>query len=695
MARLTRTQKYAERREALANGTVSVKSEQLSAYDERFKAIEKTLTPIVENEEVPVAEANPASSNSNETETIKVLDLNDEFSDIFKMLDVNRIEPETAPADEAAVEPVVIEHVEEPAENAETIQKETVAEEKIPSLEDFMMIFGDVQEEEKKEEPAEEVVPVMPKTEEESAVNDVLGEIIAELSTDKLNAEAMEEPAVEEKEEASSACEEAADEEPITPIVEDILHEAREMATALDNEGNQKEEEAADEETADDFNSVVESIITEVEEANKEAGLATFTELTSEIVDEVRHPEAFENQEETAAIEAAEEEAADANEADSALEAEEVTIEEERPLEETVVEEPVSEAVETEEVQEAEEIAVAANEEPSSDESAEETPVQENEEPVEESVEEPTETAEETEVLEPLIEETVEASEEAVEETNETVALEPAVEEPVAEEAADIEPEIFEEPEMPAESDEAPLEEEPAETMDNTQESSETAVEEIVEAPLNEEPAVEEEIAEEVEAIEEAEPVAMEKTEENRDEDSVVVPSFVNDYFDNQDEDEDDEEFSNTVSLEISKLMEEIDNGNHANESGMDMIHAVGSASEEVKMPDFLADYFKPVKEEKNEHPAMAIAAEEADLQEDVVEIKNLSEIEKEEKIAKTIEDTIPFVVTKNVAVEEEKVIDDETPNKVLNVILGILIVVLLAVLGLIVYYILAAKGII
>ena len=45
----------------------------------------------------------------------------------------------------------------------------------------------------------------------------------------------MEEPAVEEKEEASSACEEAADEEPITPIVEDILHEAREMATALDN----------------------------------------------------------------------------------------------------------------------------------------------------------------------------------------------------------------------------------------------------------------------------------------------------------------------------------------------------------------------------------------------------------------------------------------------------------------------------
>ena len=47
-----------------------------------------------------------------------------------------------------------------------------------------------------------------------------------------------------------------------------------------------------------------------MEEANKEAGLATFTELTSEIVDEVRHPEAFENQEETAAIEAAEEEAA-------------------------------------------------------------------------------------------------------------------------------------------------------------------------------------------------------------------------------------------------------------------------------------------------------------------------------------------------------------------------------------------------
>ena len=119
--------------------------------------------------------------------------------------------------------------------------------------------------------------------------------------------------------------------------------------------------------------------------------------------------------------------------------------------------------------------------------------------------------------------------------------------------------------------------------------------------------------------------------------------------------------------MEINKIVDEIAN------------------TEEIKVPK--------VEEKKvEEHPVLAKAL--TDEKEDVVVIKNIAEIEKEETATNTMSGTIPFVVSAN---DDEDVIeeDEEDSNTILNIILIVLIVILLAVLGLIIFYILKTKGII
>ena len=138
----------------------------------------------------------------------------------------------------------------------------------------------------------------------------------------------------------------------------------------------------------------------------------------------------------------------------------------------------------------------------------------------------------------------------------------------------------------------------------------------------------------------------------------------------------DDEEFSNTVSMEISKIMDEI----------------AATPVEETK-PEIVEDIKieEPVQEINETIEINEEVVEEKP--EDVVEIKNIAEIEAE-PVKDTMSSTIPFVV----AAEDEEVLeeDDEEDgsNTILNVILIVLIVVLVAVLGLIVFYILKTKGI-
>ena len=133
-----------------------------------------------------------------------------------------------------------------------------------------------------------------------------------------------------------------------------------------------------------------------------------------------------------------------------------------------------------------------------------------------------------------------------------------------------------------------------------------------------------------------------------------------------------DDEFSNTVSMEITKIMDEISNTQEISNT---------AKSQE--------------KSAVEHHPVMAKSLEK-EKQEDVVEIKNIAEIEKEATATKdTISGTIPFVVT---ASDDEEMIDgdvEEDSNTILNIILIVLIIILVAVLGLIVFYILKTKGII
>ena len=132
-----------------------------------------------------------------------------------------------------------------------------------------------------------------------------------------------------------------------------------------------------------------------------------------------------------------------------------------------------------------------------------------------------------------------------------------------------------------------------------------------------------------------------------------------------------DEDFTNTVSMEISKIMEEIP----------------ADRNVEVK-PQPVVKEERPVVEE---HPVLAKKLEDTP-EEDVVEIKTLNEIEAEETLTRdTVSNTIPFVVTND---DDENEDEEEGSNTILNIILIVLIIILVVVLGLIVFYILKTKGV-
>ena len=165
---------------------------------------------------------------------------------------------------------------------------------------------------------------------------------------------------------------------------------------------------------------------------------------------------------------------------------------------------------------------------------------------------------------------------------------------------------------------------------------------------------------------------------------------------------DEDEEFSSTVSLQISKIMDELNVIDEKENIPDELIEvkkvepvAIDASDYDKKnVPDFISAFFNDGGEDEDgsffeEHPVKAIAQEEIMNSGEVVEIRNISELE-DTPHGITIEETKPFIVD-----DEVEFVEDSTPNKVLNIILIILIVILLAVLGVILYYILIAKGII
>ena len=167
-----------------------------------------------------------------------------------------------------------------------------------------------------------------------------------------------------------------------------------------------------------------------------------------------------------------------------------------------------------------------------------------------------------------------------------------------------------------------------------------------------------------------------------------------------------DEEFSNTVSMEINKVMEEVASAT----TQLDVKDILAPTEAEKTPNDFVADYFNNGQEQLsktlNDLPKVEeISPQEqftSELQklveieeakEDIVEIKNIADLEDTHDV---ISDTIPFVVNNDEDEEDEYYDEDEddASNTVLNIILIVLIIILVAVLGLIVFYILKTKGI-
>ena len=317
---------------------------------------------------------------------------------------------------------------------------------------------------------------------------------------------------------------------------------------------------------------------------------------------------------------------------------------------------------------------------------------------------------------EPVVEEVKPLIEDAVVET--PVYEEPVTETPVVEEPAYVEPAV-EEPVVQEPVYEAPVVEEPV------------VEEPVVEEPVVETPAVEEAQLEEEPVLEEtAEPLAETKFPKTPVEEFVdnhaadhetEVNSYLSDTMDEVskynmangdmtisqltnnmvneirhpgaeevkaeapvvEEEKEDEEFSNTVSMEISKIMDEIDAFEAKEEPKVEEEPITAELVEEVE------EVRQPVKEE---HPVLAKALEEPE--EEVVEIKNLKELEAE-PTRDTLSNTIPFVVATDDDEEEIEDDDEDGSNTILNIILIVLIIVLVAVLGLIVFYILKTKGVI
>ena len=179
------------------------------------------------------------------------------------------------------------------------------------------------------------------------------------------------------------------------------------------------------------------------------------------------------------------------------------------------------------------------------------------------------------------------------------------------------------------------------------------------------------------------------------------------------------EEFTNTVSMEVSKIMDEINNKEVVEEKVVETAPIIEKKiieetkpveskpiieekvepviKEEVKVEEKIVE---PVvqKEVKIEEPIKETVVEKVkptfveDKTEDIVEIKNIAEMDNE-PIKETVSSTIPFIVDSN---DEDEIEDDEddSPNTILNIILIVLIVALVAVLGLIIFYILKTKGI-
>ena len=150
-------------------------------------------------------------------------------------------------------------------------------------------------------------------------------------------------------------------------------------------------------------------------------------------------------------------------------------------------------------------------------------------------------------------------------------------------------------------------------------------------------------------------------------------------------DDEEDDDFSNTVTLEIDKVLSEIN---------LEPVTGPTVSLDEVLDNTVEVDPIDAMREKAAEkladtltHPVLTKTLEESP-----VEIKTL-----DETFTKDLSTTATLSFKKNEIAEEDDedyYYDDDKPNKVLNVVLIVLLVIFLIIVGVIVYFLLLAKGI-
>ena len=151
-------------------------------------------------------------------------------------------------------------------------------------------------------------------------------------------------------------------------------------------------------------------------------------------------------------------------------------------------------------------------------------------------------------------------------------------------------------------------------------------------------------------------------------------------------DDKEDDEFSNTVTLEIDKVLSEI-NLEPVVETPAVSVEEVLEKTVEIDPIDVKRDEAAEKLADTIAHPVLTKALEESPI-----EIKSL-----DETFTKDISTTATLSFKKNEVAEEEDddyYYDDDKPNKVLNIVLIVLLVIFLIIVGVIVYFLLLAKGI-
>lgn len=505
---------------------------------------------------------------------------------------------------------------------------------------------------------------------------------------DRIN-EAVNNPEPEQPVEETKDVIEETKQEENDPLVEALDLLTRDFDTFIDN--NKEENAAVIEEPVTEEAPIEEVPVEVIEEQPQEEVLTETIEETAQEVNEVVEQPQEPVQEETITeTEAVEEPVQEINEV-----VEPVLRDKEELTEETLLEQPVQEELSLEDELNRisiEETAIEEIKEPSQEEMVEETPVetieeQPQEEAIEETLTEVVEQPQEEVIQEPVQEEQIvetEVIEEPIQEVNEVVETTSDVEEPVQEEMV----ETLQEQQEPVQETEE-IVEEPAQEVNEVVEENKISIPAEESFPEinsidvekeHEEKSYVDEILDDVKAY----------NKENNNKDVAELSNNIIDEVRHPDgimaktttEFEDDEEYSQTISLEIEKVLNEMKIENNVSVDPIAVMGDVPNTDElektaEIAFNDAEVKALENVEEQEDEKP--------------VVSIKNLSEIENEN----STDSTISFPVEPEEEQDSEEVVVEDGAGKALNVILGILIFVLIAVLGVIVYYILLMKGII